>query len=222
MVSSATFRATSKQPMNPTMELMKTRRSVPPRLLLAPAPSREEIEAILTVASRVPDHGRVVPWRFIVIGPAGGARLGDFIAAAFLADHPDALAAAVDTERARLLRAPLVIAVVSSTREHPKAPEWEQILSAGAAGMSLLIAVNALGYAANWHTEWYAYDRRILEELGLAEHERIAGFIHIGTAAEQPADRPRPALAEVVTGYGSEGVTGFDEAVRIRHPAPNF
>jgi nitroreductase len=214
-VSSATFRATPEKTMNPAIELLKTRRSVPPRLLTAPAPTAQEVETMLTIAARVPDHGRVVPWRFIVIGPAGGARLGELIADTFAADHPDASAATIDVERARLLRAPLVIAVVSNTREHPKAPEWEQILSAGAAAMSLLVAVNALGYAGNWHTEWYAYDRRILAELGLTEHERLAGFIHIGTASEQPSDRPRPALAEVVASYGEEGLSPFEEPLRL-------
>jgi nitroreductase len=209
------FGLPKEKTMNPAIELLSTRRSVPPRLLTAPAPSEGEIETMLTIAARVPDHGRVVPWRFIVIGPEGGARLGNLIADTFAADHPDALPATIDVERARLLRAPLVIAVVSNTREHPKAPEWEQILSAGAAAMSLLIAANALGYAGNWHTEWYAYDRRILDELGLAEHERIAGFIHIGTASEQPADRPRPALAEVVVRYGEEGVLPFEVPFRI-------
>ncbi len=193
--------------MNPALHLLQTRRSVAPRLLALPAPTAQEIDTILTIASRVPDHARVVPWRFIVIGADGGARIGETIAAAFREDNPDANDAAVEVERSRLLRAPLVIAVVSSTREHPKAPEWEQILSAGAAAMNLVTAVNALGYASNWHTEWYAYDRRVLSELGLAESERIAGFVHIGTPSETPGDRPRPELAEIVTEYGGTGLT---------------
>ena len=195
--------------MNTTTELLQTRRSVPPRLLVLPAPSDAEINTLLTIASRVPDHARVVPWRFIVIGPDGGARLGEHIVAAYTADKPDATPEAIELERNRLRRAPLVIAVVSSTREHPKAPEWEQILSAGAAAMNLLNAVTAMGYSCNWHTEWYAYDRRILSELGLGETERIAGFIHVGTAAEAPADRPRPALAGIVKRFGAEGVAEF-------------
>ncbi len=193
--------------MNPVLHLLQTRRSVAPRLLALPAPTAQEIDTILTIASRVPDHARVVPWRFIVIGADGGARIGETIAAAFRADNPDANDAAVEVERSRLLRAPLVIAVVSSARQHPKAPEWEQILSAGAAAMNLVTAVNALGYASNWHTEWYAYDRRVLSELGLGESERIAGFVHIGTPSETPGDRPRPQLAEIVTEYGGTGLT---------------
>ena len=196
--------------MNPAIDLLLARRSVPPRLLAAPAPTGAEIRTLLTVASRVPDHGRVVPWRFIVIGPEGGARLGGMIADAFHADHPDATVETLQMEGGRLVRAPLVIAVVSSTREHPKAPEWEQILSAGAAAMSIVIGANAMGYGANWHTEWYAYDRRIMSALGLADNERIAGFVHIGTPLERPGDRPRPVLADVALEYGPDGIRAFD------------
>ncbi|HEY5087457.1 MAG TPA: nitroreductase [Gemmatimonadaceae bacterium] len=192
--------------MNPTIELLLTRRSVAPRLLLRPAPTPDEVRTLLTIASHVPDHGRVVPWRFIVITPEGGARLGEMIATEFLADHPDASIATLDAERARLVRAPLVIGIVSSPHENPKAPQWEQILSAGAAGMSLVVAANAMGYAANWHTEWYAYDRRILGELGLTNEERMAGFIHIGTPLERPAERARPPLENIVQEYGVNGL----------------
>jgi len=195
--------------MNSAIDLLLTRRSVPPRLMIPPAPSAAHVETILTAATRVPDHGRATPWRFIVIGPEGGARLGELIAETYLSDHPDAIPATLDAERARLVRAPLVIAVVAHTHQHPKAPEWEQILSTGAAAMNLVLAANALGYAANWHTEWYAYDRRVTSELGLDASERIAGFVHIGTAVDQPLDRPRPPLGDVVVQYGSAGVVAY-------------
>jgi nitroreductase len=195
--------------MNPTIELLLARRSVPPRLLTAPAPTQSELNVLLTIASRVPDHGRVIPWRFIVIGPEGGSRLGELIAGAFLADHPEATPEAMAVERTRLSRAPLVIAVVANPREHPKIPEWEQIMSVGAAAMSLVFAANAMGYASNWHTGWYAYDRRITAELGMSDTERVAGFIHIGTTSESPDDRPRPALGEVTQEYGQKGVQTY-------------
>jgi len=195
--------------MNSTIDLLLTRRSVPLRLLATPAPTPAEIRTLLTIASRVPDHARVVPWRFVVIGPAGGARLGDLIADTFRTDHPDATPELLEIERGLLVRAPLVIAVISSTREHPKAPEWEQILSTGAATMSLVIAANAMGYGANWHTEWYAYDRRIMHELGVRDDERIAGFVHIGTATERPGDRPRPLLDDVAVEYGADGISAL-------------
>lgn len=192
--------------MNPAIDLLLSRRSVPPRLLAAPAPTPAQIRVLLTIASRVPDHGKVVPWRFIVIGPDGGARLGALIEETFKIDHPDATTEALEFERNRLVRAPLVIAIVSSTREHPKAPEWEQILSAGAAAMNLVNAANAMGYGANWHTEWYAYDRRITRELGVRDDERVAGFVHIGSVTERPGDRARPSLDEVVVEYGADGL----------------
>ena len=184
------------------LQLLKTRRSIKPIELAAPGPSAAEIETLLTVASRVPDHGKLVPWRFIIF--EGQARLaaGEAIVHAFRSKYPDAKPEHAEAERTRLARAPLVIAVVSRAGPHVKIPEWEQVLSAGAAAMSLVLAAHALGFAANWITEWYAYDRGVLGALGLKEHERIAGFIHIGTAAHAGVDRPRPPLAEIATRYG--------------------
>lgn len=186
---------------NPTIELQRTRRAVAPRLLAEPGPSEDELVTMLTIAARVPDHGRLAPWRFIVIDRDAAVRLGDVIARTYAADHPETDAERLTVERTRLTQAPLVIAVVSRAAPHEKIPEWEQILSAGMATMNLIIAANALGYATNLYTQWYAYDRRVLDALGLAPHERIAGFVHVGTAAERPADRARPMLGEIVTRY---------------------
>ena len=185
--------------MNATLDLLKTRRSVPPPLLDGPGPSREELDAILTLAARVPDHGKLAPWRFIVIEGPARERVGEIIAKTFAADNPDAGPERIEQERRRLMHAPLSVAVVSRAGPHVKIPEWEQVLSAGAAAMNLVIAANAAGYATSWLTEWYAYDRRVLDALGLAPSERLAGFVHIGRAREVPSDRPRPALAEIVT-----------------------
>jgi nitroreductase len=189
--------------MTDTLELLRTRRSVGPKQLAAPGPNEGELETLLTIAARVPDHARVVPWRFIVIDQTAGAQFGETIAQVYATDHPEADADRLAVERVRLARAPLVVAVVSATREHPKAPEWEQILSAGAVCMNLVIAANTMGYATNWLTEWYAFDRRVLDAMGLGPTERIAGFIHIGTAIEHPADRERPALASIVSKLGA-------------------
>ena len=188
--------------MPDALSLLKTRRSIKPIELGGPGLSAAEVETLLTIASRVPDHGKLVPWRFIVFD--GDARLvaGDAIARAFRARYPDAEPEQIDFERKRLARAPLVIAVVSRAAPHVKIPEWEQVLSAGAAAMSLVFAAHALGFAANWITEWYAYDRAVLDALGLAPHEKIAGFIHIGRQATPPEDRPRPPLSEIVTRFG--------------------
>jgi nitroreductase len=187
--------------MPDALHLLKTRRSVKPMELTGPGPSVSEIDTLLGIASRVPDHGKLTPWRFIVF--AGDARLaaGEIIAKAFAANHPDATPEQIAFERARLARAPLVIAVVSRAGTHVKIPEWEQELSAGASAMSLVIAAHAMGYAASWITEWYAYDRRVLDALGLSASERIAGFVHIGKAAKPPEDRDRPKLETIVTHF---------------------
>src|ERR1700761_563466 len=159
-----------------------------PREMTGPGPSPAELETILTIASRVPDHGKLTPWRFIVFEGDARTKAGDLIAAAFKAKYPDATAEQVAGEKGRLTRAPLVIAVVSRAAPHVKIPEWEQVLSAGAATMNLVTAAHALGFAANWITEWYAYDRGALDALGLAANEKIAGFVHIGRMKEKPED----------------------------------
>jgi nitroreductase len=187
--------------MNDSLSRLQQRRSVPPRWLGEPGPGQAEIETLLTIAARVPDHGKLAPWRFVLIEGEARHRLGDTLATLFQADQPDADAEKVATERARFAQAPLVVAVVSRAVPHVKIPDWEQVLSAGAVCMNLLNASSALGYGAAWLTGWAAYDRRVLDALGLAPDERIAGFIHIGTPKENPADRSRPDLADIVTRF---------------------
>jgi nitroreductase len=188
--------------MHDALDLLKTRRSVKPVELQGPQPTAAELETLLTVASRVPDHGKLVPWRFIVFDGEARLAAGEKIAAAFQQKYPDSKPEQIDYERKRLARAPLVVAVVSRAGPHVKIPEWEQVLSAGAAAMSLVFASHALGFAANWITEWYAYDRGVLDALGLAPGEKIAGFVHIGRPVHPPEDRPRPPLGEIVTRFG--------------------
>jgi nitroreductase len=187
--------------MSDSLKLLTTRRSFKPVELTGPAPSAAELDTLLTIASRVPDHGKLAPWRFIVFEGDARAAAGEPIAAAFRAKYPDAKPEHAEAERQRLTRAPLVVAVVSRAAPHVKIPEWEQVLSAGAAAMNLVLAAHALGYGASWITEWYAYDRSVLDALGLAPHERIAGFIHIGTPPGVPEDRPRPPLSEIATRF---------------------
>lgn len=187
--------------MPDALDLLATRRSIKPIELAGPAPSPAEIETLLTIAARVPDHGKLVPWRFIVFEADARLAAGRIIADAFLAEHPDAEAEQIEFERNRLARAPLVVAVVSRAAPHVKIPEWEQVLSAGAAAMNLVVAAHALGFAASWITEWYAYDRRVLAAFGLAPHEKIAGFVHIGRPVRPAEDRRRPILAEIVTRF---------------------
>lgn len=187
--------------MTDALKLLTTRRSFKPVELNGPAPSAAELDTLLTIASRVPDHGKLAPWRFIVFEGDARIRAGDAIAAVFRAKYPDAKPEHVEAERQRLMRAPLVVAVVSRAAPHVKIPEWEQVLSAGAAAMNLVLAAHALGYGASWITEWYAYDRGALDALGLAPHERIAGFIHIGRPPGVPEDRQRPSLSEIATRF---------------------
>jgi len=187
-----------------TITLLKTRSSVKPMDLLGPAPTAEKIEAMLAIAARVPDHGKLAPWRFIVFEGEARERVGDIIADVFKAANPQASAEQIAFERNRLARAPLVIAVVSRAAPHVKIPEWEQQLSAGAVCMALVVAANALGFATSWITEWYAYDRNVLERLGLSSHERIAGFVHIGRPRLKPEDRNRPRLTDLVTRWSGE------------------
>ena len=187
--------------MTDFIDVLAKRRTVPLPQLEGPGPDAAELERLLTIAARVPDHGKLVPWRFVVIEGEARTRAGELIARAFLSDEPDASADRVAQERGRLSYAPVVVAVVSRARPHPKIPEWEQVLSAGAVCMNLIVAAKAMGFSATWLTQWYAFDRRVLDGLGLAPEERIAGFLHVGRPAQIPADRDRPDLAAIVTRF---------------------
>ncbi len=186
---------------NPTIALLQRRRSVPPMTMAGPGPTRDEMDVILGVAARVPDHGKLVPWRFIVIEGDARARAGEVIAAVFAADNPDAAPARLDVERKRLGHAPAVVAVVSRAAPHVKIPEWEQLMSAGSAAMNLVVAANALGFVTAWLTEWYSYDARVGAALGLGGQERLVGFVHIGCPTVTVEDRVRPVMADIVTRF---------------------
>lgn len=176
------------------------RRSAKPALLAAPGPSADQLGRILTAAARVPDHKKLAPWRFIVFEGDARARFGEILAAACAAEEAEPPSTVrLEAERQRLLRAPLVIAAVSRIKASPGAPEWEQVLSCGAACYNLCLAANALGYGTSWITEWYSYSPAVAKALELGPAERIAGFIYIGTETHTQPDRERPALADVVT-----------------------
>jgi nitroreductase len=187
------------------LDFLLQRRSVKPVMMTAPGPDADQLQTILTAASRVPDHKKVEPWRFIVFQGAGRAQFGEALAAACLAEEKDTPSPVrLDIERNRFTSVPLVVAVVSRVTPTPGAPEWEQILSCGAVCMNLSLAANAAGYATNWLTGWYAYSPGIRAHLQLGDNERIAAFIHIGTAKDKPEDRERPALAKIVQHYGAK------------------
>ncbi len=179
------------------------RRSHAAATLTEPAPSATELDAILTVAMRVPDHGKLAPWRFIVYRGTQRARIGAYLAAR--AEHLARVEGqAFDSarraqEETRFTRAPLVVGLLSRAAAHPKIPLWEQHLSAGAVGMALLCATHAAGFFGQWLTEWYAYDALAARYLGAEPDERFAGFFHIGRATVTPGERARPILADIVT-----------------------
>jgi nitroreductase len=185
--------------MPEALQLLKTRKSVPASFLAAPGPGEAEIAEIIAIASRVPDHGKLVPWRFIVFAGDAGKQASEALAGIFAKKNPAAEQKQLDEERVRLARAPLVIAVVSKAAPHPKIPEWEQILSAGNAAMNVVMAAHALGYAAQWTTGWIAYDDDAGKLLGLNPGERFVAFVHIGTPTAPGGERPRPAATDVVT-----------------------
>jgi len=187
--------------MPDAIELLKTRRSLKPREMTGPGPSPAELETILTIGARVPDHGKLAPWRFIVFEGDARLRAGEIIAKVFAQNNPQATATDLEIEKKRLTDAPLVIGVVSFTRPHPKVPAFEQELSAGASAMNIVTAATALGYGAAWLTGWFAFDRNVLDGFGLNADEKLAGLIHIGTPSRPNEDRPRPNLSEIVTRF---------------------
>jgi len=178
-------------PSAETLTLRALRRSTVARAMTGPGPDAQQRDALLRLAARVPDHGKLFPWRFVTFEGEARARFGDILEARLRDLEPGAPPERFELERNRFTRAPLVIAVISDVTENHKIPEWEQILSAGAVCQTLLIAASAMGFAAQWLTEWYAYDRIARAALGLASGERVAGFIYIGTASEGPTERPR-------------------------------
>jgi nitroreductase len=200
--ASSSARTQEDEPMNETIALLQRRRSAPPAIMTGPGPSADELATLLSLASRVPDHGKLAPWRFIIFEGEARDRAGRLALDIRLEDKPELDEAGKAEELRRFARAPLVVGVVSRAAPHVKIPEWEQVLSAGAVCMTLIVAARSMGYSATWLTEWPAYDARFRAAIGLAEHERMAGFIHIGRAAAIE-DRPRPPLSEIVTTFSA-------------------
>jgi nitroreductase len=178
-----------------TLALLARRRSTKVVHFQAPGPSGGELDALIRLAARVPDHGKLGPWRFVIIEGEGRARAGEALAGV-TADAESAVIA-----RNTFLRAPVCVMVVSTAAPHAKIPEWEQQLSAGAACYALLIAAHAMGYGGCWLTGWLCYDARARAALGLGAHERIAGFIHLGAPTETPTERVRADWRARVTRF---------------------
>lgn len=176
-----------------TLALLAQRRSTKTMLMGKPGPTDAQLEALLTIAARTPDHGKLAPWRFVIIAGEARARLGAALANV-IAPDVNFDAGRLDVERNKFLLAPVCVMVVSTAAPHPKIPEWEQQLSAGAVCFNLLVAAHAMGFAGVWLTEWPAYDERARPALGLQGQERVAGFIHLGSPTQFVAERARPNM----------------------------
>lgn len=182
-----------------TLEFLTRRVSVPSRQLAEPGPDDAQRQQLLDAAIRVPDHGRLTPFRLITLRGDARRELGAFMADVHIRNEPDAPTAALTKDRERFNAAPLIVIVVARITAGHKVPEIEQTLSAGCVAYNLLLGAQALGFGAQWLTGWAAYDREVAARLGLADSERVIGFVHIGTAQAAPPDHARPVLADLVT-----------------------
>ncbi len=180
---------------NETLALLAARRSSSAQTLAAPGPTAEEIKTLIRIAARAPDHGKLFPWRFVILEGAAKAALVEALRA-LAAKRPDAGKA--NAVLAKLSIPPVSILVISTAKPGPK-PVWEQELSAGAVCTLMLVAAEAMGFGANWITDWYSYDAEATALLGLIESEKVAGFIHLGRASEAPLERVRPDLGSLVS-----------------------
>ncbi len=164
-------------------------------------PSDDEFEAILSLAIRVPDHGKIAPWRLISLRGDKRAELGKKAAEILKSQKPDIDMDHFNVEKARFLRAHSVVFVVSSPIPHPKVPQWEQEMSGGALAYNLILASNSYGYAATWLSEWVSYDAEFAKTLGLKENEKLVGVVFIGKAKNAPIERDRKQLSSVHTAW---------------------
>lgn len=187
------------RPSQEVLDFLARRRTTPVALLTEPGPSPAEVDALLRLAARVPDHGKLAPWRFLVFEGEARARAGVVLEAAARRSQTHLPEEGLALEAERFLRAPVVIAVISRRVETKKAiPEWEMRMSAGAVCMQLLHAASAMGFAPQWLTDWCAYDEEVLAAFGLGPDEKIAGYVYIGTAREDSAERVRPEMAGLI------------------------
>jgi nitroreductase len=180
------------------INLLLTRRSLVAGRLAEPGPTPAELDTILRCAIRVPDHGKLAPWRIQVVQGEARQRMGKIWGDIFRHRNPQASAELIALEYNRPCRAPLLL-VVSTRIESDRIPRWEQVLSGAALCQNVVIAANALGYFAQWVTEWVAYDPDVKAALGIAPGDDILGYIYIGSGQETPAERVRPSLEEVVS-----------------------
>ena len=174
------------------LDMLALRRSIKVAHLTQPGPDADTLTAILQIGARVPDHGKLGPWRFIILAGEDRLAYGASVANLLRQRQPDLDAARLEQEAERFARTPVVVAVVSTAGPHAKIPEWEQVLSVGAVCHNVMLAARGFGFGSVWLSEWTAYDCEALALLGLTDSERLAGFIYMGTATQTPIERPRP------------------------------
>ncbi len=190
-------------PMTNALNLLHQRRSVKAKDMVGPGPDDAALEAILRAGHRVPDHGKLGPWRFIIFQGDARIAFGKALVKIYGAVNPEMGPDTAAAQAGLPVRAPLMIAVVYSPSEAKPIPEWEQIMSTGAVCQNMLLAAHAQGYVGQWLTEWMAFEPKVADHLGLAEGEQIAGFLYFGSAADTPAERERPDLEMRISHYGS-------------------
>ncbi|MGB8816288.1 MAG: nitroreductase [Rhizobiaceae bacterium] len=183
------------------IEFLLSRKSAPISVIHEPAPSNAELAGMIRIATRVPDHGLLEPWRFIVYRGDVRRTIGAFFAERVAEIEGSITEQRAEQERARFTRAPLVVGVVSVPKEHPRIPDWEKFISGGNAAFALVLAAHAYGYNANWVSNWYSDDAPSRAFLGLSPDERAIGFVHIGTVDVKIPDRPRPEPSAVTSDY---------------------
>lgn len=183
--------------------LLATRKSASAKAMGAPGPTAEQLSEILRLAVRVPDHGKLAPWRFILWEGDARAAFGDVMKARWQQLHPEHGEQTLAAVHGLFLRAPTVLGVVSTASEHPKIPVWEQQLSAAAVCMNILYAATAMGLGCQWNTDWVAYDAEIAAAMGLKPDEKVAGLIYLGTPTAPLEDRPRPDPATLLVKWSA-------------------
>ena len=185
----------------PVIDFLLSRKSPPISEMREPAPDDAELLEILKIATRVPDHAMLEPWRFITYRGEARARIGEYLAKRVVELEGDVPPHRIEQEKGRFTRAPLVIGVISVPKPHPRVPDWEKFISGGNAAFALVLAVHAHGYAANWVSNWFADDAKSRAFMGVADGEQVIGYVHIGTPANVAPDRPRPDPSTLVSAY---------------------
>jgi nitroreductase len=184
-----------------TLALLHSRRSGKPRDMIAPGPDAAQLRAIMEAAIRVPDHGKLAPWRFVIVNKDQRQRLSDVVTSAYRAEKSEAGRLEIEAMDQFAQQAPTLIVALSCPVDGSKIPLWEQELSVGAACMSLLIAAHASGFVGSWLTGWPTYSDAVRDAFG-SGGERIAGFIFIGSPGRDLEERPRPDYDSVVKNWG--------------------